>query len=90
MDYEVMGSGAGHYEVMGSGERGGALRSKWSGAMDYKVMERVCCKNNVVKNLLNIFLPIFLQLQVQQGRFSFKLKNYLLHIWSYFLPRETL
>ena len=59
MDYEVMGSGAGHYEVMGSGERGGALRSKWSGAMDYKVMERVCCKNNVVKNLLNIFLPIF-------------------------------
>jgi hypothetical protein len=40
-DYEVMGSGdykVMDYEVMGSG------------AMDYKVMERVCCKNNVVKN----------------------------------------
>ena len=50
--YEVLGSGAlqshGHYEVMG-GERGNDPGAG-SGAMDYKVMERVCCKNNVVKN----------------------------------------
>ena len=52
MDYEVMGSGAGHYEVMGSGghyevmERGNGLQSNGAG-----VLQKQCRKK-----LLDIFL----------------------------------